>query len=65
MTRVSEEELHNVREEARTLRTFANEALKRLQAATDVLERDGYRRCDTPACNCGSWHRHAKESDSK
>jgi len=21
------------------------------------LEREGYRRCDAPACNCGRWHR--------
>ena len=21
-----------------------------------VLERGGFRRCDVPACNCGSWH---------
>lgn len=21
-----------------------------------VLERHGFRRCDIPACNCGSWH---------
>ena len=25
--------------------------------AIDVLLRDGYRRCDIPACNCKSWHR--------
>lgn len=23
---------------------------------TDVLLRNGFRRCDIPACNCGSWH---------
>lgn len=22
----------------------------------DFLRREGYRRCDIPACNCGSWH---------
>ena len=22
----------------------------------DFLLRHGYRRCDIPACNCGSWH---------
>lgn len=22
----------------------------------DVLRRSGFRRCDVPACNCGSWH---------
>lgn len=24
--------------------------------ALDFIERRGYRRCDIPACNCGSWH---------
>lgn len=24
--------------------------------ALRFLERRGYRRCDIPACNCGSWH---------
>lgn len=24
--------------------------------ASLFLERHGYRRCDIPACNCGSWH---------
>lgn len=23
----------------------------------ELLEREGYRRCDAPACNCGSWHK--------
>lgn len=26
--------------------------------AEQFLEREGYRRCDIPACNCGSYHRH-------
>lgn len=30
---------------------------RRARAAFEVLERDGYRYCDTPACNCGSFHR--------
>jgi hypothetical protein len=25
--------------------------------ALNFLEGRGYRRCDTPACNCGSWHK--------
>ena len=25
--------------------------------ALAFLEREGYRRCDIPACNCGSWHK--------
>jgi hypothetical protein len=25
-------------------------------ALTDVLYRSGFRRCNTPACNCNSWH---------
>lgn len=33
-----------------------------LEAALIFLERRGYRRCDIPACNCGSWHGgHASE----
>lgn len=28
----------------------------RAQKADGFLEREGYRRCDIPACNCGSWH---------
>lgn len=27
------------------------------QALIEILEREGYRRCDIPACNCGSWHK--------
>ena len=27
-------------------------------SAEYFLERLGYRRCDIPACNCGSWHQH-------
>lgn len=30
---------------------------RRVRAALEVLERDGYRYCDTAACNCGSFHR--------
>lgn len=29
---------------------------ERGQKALDFIERRGYRRCDIPACNCGSWH---------
>jgi len=29
-----------------------------LHKAEAYLERNGHRRCDTPACNCGSWHDH-------
>ena len=36
---------------------------QRLEVADGVLERDGYRRCDIPACNCGSWHRPMSEKD--
>lgn len=28
------------------------------ESAAVFLEREGYRRCDAPACNCGSWHHH-------
>jgi hypothetical protein len=27
-----------------------------LAKAEWVLENSGFRRCDIPACNCGSWH---------
>lgn len=27
-----------------------------VRSLEDVLERAGFRRCDIPACNCGSWH---------
>ena len=25
------------------------------------LEREGYRQCDIPACNCGSWYKHSEK----
>ena len=25
------------------------------------IEREGYRKCDIPACNCGSWHKVEKD----
>ena len=28
----------------------------RIQRLTDALTRNGFVRCDVPACNCGSWH---------
>lgn len=35
----------------------ANEQLGRdLMELEDVLRRNGFVRCDIPACNCGSWH---------
>jgi hypothetical protein len=27
------------------------------ERAVNFLEGRGYRRCDVPACNCGSWHK--------
>ncbi len=27
-----------------------------VDTAEDALRRYGFRRCDIPACNCGSWH---------
>ena len=30
---------------------------KRTRSAMAFLEEQGYRYCDTPACNCGSWHK--------
>lgn len=29
---------------------------QRLDRAEWVLNNAGFRRCDIPACNCGSWH---------
>lgn len=38
------------------------EAQAQLRDALDFIARNGYRRCDIPACNCGSWHGgHASE----
>lgn len=38
----------------------AADEIERLRAEvvrlTDVLRRNGFRECDIPACNCGSWH---------
>lgn len=37
--------------------TAERDALRaEVSALTDVLYRNGFRRCDVPACNCGSWH---------
>ena len=30
---------------------------QRQNKAEDFLTREGYRACDIPACNCGSWHK--------
>ena len=39
--------------------------IERLQARNELLELflqgEGYRFCDIPACNCGSWHKALKE----
>lgn len=32
------------------------ELMTECKELTDVLLRNGFRRCDIPACNCGSWH---------
>ena len=34
----------------------------RAEKAEAFLEREGYRSCDTPACNCGSWHDHKERA---
>ena len=31
-------------------------AINRAKQAEEFIAREGYRRCDIPACNCGSWH---------
>lgn len=35
---------------------LAQGTLDERDLAVDFLRRHGYRRCDIPACNCGSWH---------
>jgi len=30
--------------------------LDELRDAKQFIESKGYRRCDIPSCNCGSWH---------
>ena len=43
----------NLREARQALKQIARD----LQGdAVDFLRRQGYVRCDIPACNCGSWH---------
>jgi len=32
--------------------------------AEEFLEREGYRRCDMAACNCGLWHQHREPAVS-
>jgi len=31
-------------------------ACMEIEKLTDILTIAGFRRCDIPACNCGSWH---------
>ncbi len=33
-----------------------SEAIETVDELRDVLYRNGFVRCDIPACNCGSWH---------
>jgi len=33
-----------------------DESLETAEELRDVLRRNGFVRCDIPACNCGSWH---------
>jgi hypothetical protein len=35
---------------------MADEWEERARKAEDFIRREGYSRCDIPACNCGSWH---------
>ena len=41
---------------ARTLAAQVKLLKADLDALQDVLSRNGFVRCDIPACNCGSWH---------
>jgi hypothetical protein len=44
---------------------FDLERRDRADAAMAVLTREGWRYCDIPACNCGSWHRPASPAPSR
>lgn len=35
---------------------FDRDPIEEGRKAIDFLDRHGFRRCDIPACNCGSWH---------
>ena len=41
----------------RLQRDLAVGVRQRQNDAEDFLRREGYRACDIPACNCGSWHK--------
>lgn len=34
----------------------SEELYARINKLEDFIAREGYRRCDIAACNCGSWH---------
>lgn len=38
------------------LRADRDQAKRETREREDVLRRNGFVRCDVPACNCGSWH---------
>lgn len=44
------------------LETQLAEAERQRRLRDAFLEREGYRYCDIPACNCGSWHQHTDKS---
>ena len=37
---------------------------ERQNKAEDFLMRKGYRACDIPACNCGSWHKSTNHDEN-
>jgi len=53
----------NVEDVVRAIEMKADDRLAEMREQRDearrFIERTGYRRCDSPACNCGSWHRRA------
>lgn len=40
----------------RAMGTDRDSLLREINNLRGVLERNGFRRCDIAACNCGSWH---------
>lgn len=49
-------DLDAARAELAALRSGFDEAVAGARKRADFMDRRGYRRCDIPACNCGSWH---------
>ena len=44
-------------EELKLVESAMSKLSAQVAKSDEFLEREGYRRCDISACNCGSWHR--------